>query len=104
MLTRLLRTSLRPYLRQTVLIVTLLAIGAVGNLYLPNLNAGIINGGVIKGNLHYTLVTGTWMLAITLVLGLLSVVSVYLASKVRDARGSRYSSRCLYEGAGILCR
>jgi len=87
-LTRLLRTSLRPYLGQIVLVVLLLAIGAVGNLYLPNLNADIINRGVIKGNLHYILITGAWMLAITLVLGLLAVVSVYFASKIAMRSGA----------------
>ena len=88
MLTRLLRTSLRPYLGQIVLVVVLLAFGAAGNLYLPNLNADIINGGVIKGNLHYIVVTGAWMLAITLLLGLLAVVGVYFASKVAMRSGA----------------
>ncbi len=88
MLTRLLRTSLRPYLGQIVLVVALVAIGAVGNLYLPNLNADIINGGVIKGDLHYILRTGAWMLAITLALGLLAVVGVYFASKIAMRSGA----------------
>ena len=88
MLTRLLRSTLRPYLGQITLVIVLLAIGAVGNLYLPNLNADIINGGVVKGNLHYILTTGARMLAITLVLGLLAVVSVYFASKIAMRSGA----------------
>ena len=46
----LLRTYLRPYWRQLVLVLFLLLIQAIGNLYLPDLNADIINNGVAKGD------------------------------------------------------
>jgi ATP-binding cassette subfamily B protein len=45
MLIALLRTYLRPYRRQVALVVGLLVVQTVGNLYLPNLNADIINNG-----------------------------------------------------------
>jgi len=48
-LIRLLRRYLRPYLRQISIVVFLLVIQTVGNLYLPNLNADIINHGVVEG-------------------------------------------------------
>ncbi len=88
MLTRLLRHSLRPYLKQILLVVALLAVGAVGNLYLPNLNADIINNGVIKGNLHYILTTGAMMLVLTLILGVLAIVAVYFASRIAMGSGA----------------
>ena len=66
MLTRLLRTYLARYTRQVALVVGLLVVQTVGNLYLPNLNADIINNGVVKGNVHYILTTGAIMLAIAL--------------------------------------
>lgn len=88
MLTRLLRTSLRPYSKQIVFVVVLLAASAAGNLYLPNLNADIINNGVIKGNLHYILTTGAMMLVITLVLGVISIVAVYWSSRVAMGAGA----------------
>ena len=52
----------------------------MGNLFLPNLNADIINNGVVKGNVRYIFQTGALMLAITLVLGLVAIVAAYWAS------------------------
>ena len=96
MLTRLLRTYLRRYYRQVGIVVSLLAAQTFGNLYLPNLNADIINFGVVKGNVHYIWTTGAFMLAIALVLGVLSIVAVYYASQVSmgvgaDMRGAVFT-------------
>ena len=55
MLTRLLRERLRPYTAQVAVVVTLLVIQTVGNLYLPTLNADIIDNGVVKGDTSYIL-------------------------------------------------
>jgi len=88
MLSRLLRTFLRPYRTQISLLVVLLIAQTVGNLYLPNLNADIINGGVMVGNLHYILRTGVVMLALTLGVGVFAVVAVYWASRVAMGAGA----------------
>ena len=88
MLTRLLRTYLRRYYRQVGIVVALLAAQTFGNLYLPNLNADIINFGVVKGNVHYIWTTGAFMLAIALVLGVLAIVAVYYASQVSMGAGA----------------
>jgi ABC-type multidrug transport system fused ATPase/permease subunit len=88
MLTRLLRTYLRRYSRQVAVVVVLLVIQTVGNLYLPNLNADIINNGVVKGNVHYILTTGGVMPAIALALGVVAVVAVYWASRVSMGAGA----------------
>ncbi len=88
MLTRLLRAYLRPYAGQVAVIVALVVTQTLGNLYLPNLNADIINNGVVKGNLHYILRTGAVMLAITVVLGVVAVVAVYWASRVAMGAGA----------------
>ena len=88
MLTRLLRTYLRRYRRQVAVVVALLVVQTVGNLYLPNLNADIINNGVVKGNLHYIVRTGVVMLAITLLVGVVSIVAVYWASRVAMGAGA----------------
>jgi ATP-binding cassette subfamily B protein len=87
-LTGLLRTYLRPYAGQVVVVVALLVTQTIGNLYLPNLNADIINNGVVKGNLHYILMTGAVMLAITLVLGVVAIVAVYFASRIAMGAGA----------------
>jgi len=87
-LTRLLRTFLRPYARQVAILVTLLVAQTVGNLYLPNLNADIINNGVIKGDIRYIWMIGGVMLAIALAVGILAIVAVYWASRVAMGAGA----------------
>ena len=88
MLIKLLRTHLRPYRVQVLLLSALLVLQTVGNLYLPNLNADIINGGVVAGNLHYIVRTGIWMVVLTLAIGLFAVIAVYWASRVSMAAGA----------------
>jgi len=88
MLIALLRRFLRPYARAVALVVVLLVAQSAANLYLPTLNADIINNGVLTGNLHYIWKVGSVMLAITLVVGVLSVVGVYWASRVAMGSGA----------------
>ena len=88
MLIRLLRTHLRPYRIQVLILTGLLVAQTVGNLYLPNLNADIINDGVVTGNLHYIIHTGVWMILLTFAIGIFAVIAVYLASRVSMATGA----------------
>jgi ATP-binding cassette subfamily B protein len=88
MLTRLLRGFLQPYFGQVAIVVTLLVAQTIGNLYLPNLNADIINNGVEKGDIHYIWTTGAIMLAIALAVGVLAIVAVYWASRVAMRAGA----------------
>ena len=88
MLIRLLRTHLRPYRIQVLILTALLVAQTVGNLYLPNLNADIINDGVVTGNLHYIIRTGVWMILLTFAIGIFAVIAVYLASRVSMATGA----------------
>ena len=59
----------------------LLLIQAIANLYLPDLNADIINNGIATGDNDYIIRTGAFMLGVTLVLGIASVLAVYWGSK-----------------------
>src|SRR5256885_13584373 len=63
-LIRLLRASLRPYAGYVALVVSLLLIQSIANLYLPNLNADIINNGVVKGDVGYIWRIGAIMLVL----------------------------------------
>ncbi|MGH8259564.1 MAG: ABC transporter ATP-binding protein, partial [Steroidobacteraceae bacterium] len=67
MLIRLLRDYLRPYLGWLIAVVLLQLLGTIASLYLPNLNADIIDYGIAKGNTGYILRAGGWMLIISLV-------------------------------------
>jgi ATP-binding cassette subfamily B multidrug efflux pump len=86
-LLRLLGAFMRPYARPISLVVVLLAIQAVANLYLPTLNADIINNGVVKGDTHYIVVVGGFMLAVTLAMGVAAVVGVYVGARSSMAVG-----------------
>ena len=86
-MTRLLTRYLKPYTKQIVLVVMLVLLQAVANLYLPDLNADIINNGVAKGDLHHILITGGFMLLVTFALAVTSVVSVYFGSRTSMAFG-----------------
>ena len=92
---RLLRTGLRPYSWLIVLVVILTLAQVIANLYLPTLNADIINNGVVKGDTTYILEVGGIMLAVTLVSALAAIASVYFGSKTsmalgRDTRGALF--------------
>jgi ATP-binding cassette subfamily B protein len=86
-MTRLLVTYLRPYRRALALVMVLVTIQALANLYLPNLNADIINNGVLTGNTGYIIRTGGFMLLVTLLVCLCAVVSVYFGSRTAMAFG-----------------
>ncbi|WP_069162099.1 ABC transporter ATP-binding protein [Nocardia altamirensis] len=93
MLIRLLRTSLRPYRTQLAGVVVLQLIAVIAMLYLPSLNADLIDNGVTKGDIGYIWDTGLWMLAVTGVQIIASACSVYLGAQAamgagRDMRGA----------------
>ncbi len=88
MLSRLTRTYLRSRKGSVALVVVLLVAQTIGNLYLPNLNAAIINNGVVTGNLHYILAVGGLMLAITRAIGGVAIVAVYWASRIAMGAGA----------------
>jgi ATP-binding cassette, subfamily B, multidrug efflux pump len=92
-----LRQYLRPYSRTIALILVLLLIQAIANLYLPELNADIINNGVAKGDNAYILQTGGLMLIVSGVLAVCAIIGVYFSAGVgmgfgRDLRGSIFRS------------
>jgi ATP-binding cassette subfamily B protein len=87
MLIRLLRTYLRPYSREVAIVGVLALVQAMANLYLPNLNADIINNGVVRGDVPYIWRTGGVMLGVALVLGVIAIVGVYFASLASQSVG-----------------
>jgi ATP-binding cassette, subfamily B, multidrug efflux pump len=86
-LIRLLREFLRPYRKPLGMVLVLQLAQTLATLYLPTLNADIIDKGVIFHNTHYILKTGAFMLAITLVQIVCAVGAVYFGAKVAMALG-----------------
>lgn len=83
----LLRRYLRPYVRPLLLVVGLLVAQAIATLYLPELNAEIINNGVTKGDTGYILSTGGVMLVISGLVVVCAIIAVYWGSKTGMAFG-----------------
>ncbi|MER6300202.1 ABC transporter ATP-binding protein [Kitasatospora sp. NPDC001539] len=87
MLIRLLRAYLRPYSRPITLLVVLQLVSTLAALYLPTLNADIIDKGVVKGDTGYILRLGAVMIGVTLVQALCSIGAVYLGARTAMAFG-----------------
>ncbi|GGV13392.1 ABC transporter ATP-binding protein [Streptomyces griseoflavus] len=87
MLIRLLRTRLRPYKRPITLLVLLQFLQTCASLYLPTLNADIIDDGVVKGDTGYILGFGALMIGISLVQVVCNVGAVYYGARTAAALG-----------------
>src|SRR6202163_999689 len=87
MLIQLLRTYLRHYVKPLLAVVALQLVGTMANLYLPSLNADIIDKGGAKGDTAYNLSTGGWMLAVTLLQIVWSIAAVYFGARAAMAFG-----------------
>jgi ATP-binding cassette subfamily B multidrug efflux pump len=90
-----LRRYLPTYRRSILLVLVLLLIQALAQLYLPELNADIINNGVAKGDTDYIVNTGAFMLVVTFALMLAAIVAVYYSARIamgfgRDVRSALF--------------
>ena len=87
MLIPLLRRYLAPY-RGTILLVLALQLAqTVANLYLPGLNADIIDRGIVAGDVGLIWRTGGVMLLVTALQVVATVAAVYLGARVAMALG-----------------
>lgn len=91
MLLRLLKTYLERYRWPLVLVVIFQFCQTVANLYLPTLNAQIIDKGIANGDHGYIWRTGAVMLGITVVQAAFTILAVFFASRTsmgfgRDVR------------------
>ncbi|WP_307625223.1 ABC transporter ATP-binding protein [Streptomyces turgidiscabies] len=87
MLIQLLRTYLRPYKKPIGLLVLLQLLQTCATLYLPTLNADIIDNGVVKGDTGYILLLGGVMIGISLVQVVCNIGAVYFGARTASALG-----------------
>lgn len=87
MLIRLLKAHLGPYKQPITVLVLLQLIATIGALYLPTLNADIIDSGVVKGDTGYILRTGGVMIAVTFAQAICSIGAVYYGARTAMAVG-----------------
>jgi ATP-binding cassette, subfamily B, multidrug efflux pump len=93
MLLKLLRTYLAPYKRLIAAIVLLQLLSTIASLFLPRLNADIIDHGVVTGDTGYILRISALMLAISLAQISGSIAATYLGARTamgfgRDLRNA----------------
>lgn len=81
MLLALLRQYIRPYRRLVAALLTLQTISTLATLYLPTLNAAIIDDGVAKSDTATIVRLGVLMLAVTGLQVLCSVGATYFGSR-----------------------
>lgn len=104
MLSRLLRTYLRPYSSALTAVVVLQLIGTMASLYLPSLNADIIDRGVAVGDTGYILSAGGWMLAVSLLQIACSIAAVYYGAHAAMGFGRDVRAAVFHRVGGFSAR
>jgi len=95
MLLALLRQYVRPYRRLVATVMTLQLISTLASLYLPTVNATIIDDGIAKGDTGTIVRLGGLMFAVTALQVLCAVGAVYFGSRTgmglgRDLRAAMF--------------
>jgi ATP-binding cassette subfamily B multidrug efflux pump len=103
MLIRVLRAFLAPYRGLLSIVLIMSLVGTMASLYLPNLNAAIIDQGVAKGDTGFIWHAGGLMLAVSALQGLCAVISVYFGARAamsfgRDLRRAIFAHVLAFSG------
>ena len=96
MLLTVLRTYLKRYRTLLWAVVVLQGVQTMASLYLPRLNADIIDKGVARGDTGYIWRHGAWMLLISAAQICFSVAAVYFGSKVAAGFGRDVRARLFH--------
>lgn len=104
MLTRLLRTYMGAYRRELSAVVILQFVATAAMLYLPTLNADIIDNGVAQGDTGYILQVGAVMVVVSLVQILASIVSMYFGARASLGAGRDIRHDLLHRVDGFSAR
>ena len=96
MLSSLLRKYLRPYGALLAAVIVFQLAQSIASLFLPALNAAIIDRGIATGNTAYILQVGGQMLALTAVQIACAIMAVYFGARLamafgRDLRGAVFA-------------
>ncbi len=87
MLIPLLRRYLAPYRVPIAVVLALQVVQTIANLYLPGLNADIIDRGIVEGDIGYIWRTGAIMTAVTVLQVVTTIAAVYVGARVAMALG-----------------
>ena len=105
-LNRLLVRHLRPYTGLLIGVVALQFAATIASLFLPTLNAAIIDSGVAKGDTHFIMTYGRLMLGVSLLQVVCQISAVLLGSIVamgfgRDTRAAIFSRVLSYSAREV---
>ncbi|MEP6477755.1 MAG: ABC transporter ATP-binding protein [Rhodoglobus sp.] len=87
MLLKIIGRYLRPHLKLLVGVIVFQLLQSIASLYLPTLNADIIDNGVSKGDTNYILGNGAIMLGVTVIQIVCSITAVYFGARVAMGLG-----------------
>src|SRR5690554_2017839 len=73
---------LRPYRVQIGFVLTLVFLQCLAELYLPTLMAGIVDIGIVQGNVSYIVKLGGFMLLVTVAGTAFTVMASFYSAKV----------------------
>ena len=95
MLLALVRRYLRPYRWPVAAVLVLQTLSSLASLYLPTVNAAIIDDGVAVGDTALIFRLGIVMLAVTALQGIVAIGAVYFGSRIgmgfgRDLRSAMF--------------
>ena len=96
MLIRIVKEYLQPYKRWLAIIVALQLVATIATLYLPSLNADIIDQGVVTGDTDYILRVGALMLGISLLQIICTIVAVYFGARTAMGFGRDLRSKIFH--------
>ncbi len=104
MLIRLLRSGLAPYRGLLTVVVVLQLVGTMASLYLPSLNADIIDQGIARGDTGYILRVGGWMLLVSGIQIVCSIVAVYYGARAAMSFGRDVRAKIFHTVGGFSAR
>ena len=101
MLVALLRTYLARYRKPLLAVVVLQFVQTMATLYLPSLNADIIDKGIATGDTHYIWTHGALMLGVTLVQVCFAVAAVFFSARAAMGFGRDVRSGLFHQVTGF---
>ncbi len=104
MLVKILRRYLAPYKREIVIVSILQLAATIAALYLPTLNADIIDNGVVRGDTDYIMRTGGIMLGVTFLQVIGQILAVYFGARAAMAFGRDLRSATFHRAMGFSSR
>ncbi|UAL30374.1 ABC transporter ATP-binding protein/permease [Nocardioides rotundus] len=97
MLLTLIREGLSTYRRPIAAVVLLQLLATVAALFLPSLNADIIDNGVVTGDIGYIWRFGGLMLAVSLVQAACTITAVYFSARTAMGFGRDTRARVFHQ-------